>query len=113
MGSYNQFCRHCRQLIPGDAQVCPFCQRVNPLMSRCPRCQAPTRSTYRSCTVCGLTLEIQCPQCGQTTFFDDYCRHCSAPLTVECPNPKCRLRQAPLGDDCRQCGKPLKNKKEK
>lgn len=113
MGSYNQFCRHCSQLIPGDADICPSCQRLNPLMARCPRCHAPIRTTYRSCSHCGQSLEIPCPACGEPTFFDDRCQHCLASLTVECQNPKCRLIQPPLGTSCSKCGKPLPIRKEK
>lgn len=114
MGSFSQICRYCQRLIPGDADFCPHCQRINPLAARCPRCRAPIRTSYKSCASCGLELEIQCPRCGRTTFFDDYCQHCSARLTVECPNPKCRLTQASTNEKCCGCGQPLpKTNKER
>lgn len=107
MGSISHFCRHCDQLIPPDSETCPLCGKVNPMQARCPKCRAPIRRGWQSCSRCGLTLSVTCPECFKLSFFDDYCEHCQAHLVIHCPNPKCRHEQPPVGDICRKCGKPL------
>jgi len=109
MAGYKHFCRYCDKLIPGDSNVCPICGKKNPLGSpSCPKCKSPVQKGWKSCNSCGLNLEINCPKCSKLTFFGDYCQHCDAPLTVICPNPKCKTEQPPLGEKCLNCGKPLK-----
>ncbi len=109
MPGYKHPCRYCDQLIPSDANVCPFCGKVNPLGPlRCPKCRNPIQKDYKACSNCGLILEIACPKCGETTFFGDYCEHCEASLVVVCP--KCKKEQPPVGEKCIKCGKPLKLK---
>jgi RNA polymerase subunit RPABC4/transcription elongation factor Spt4 len=108
MAGYKHPCRYCGKLIPPESNVCPICGRRNPLSLRCPKCKSPIEKGWKSCSDCGLSLEIICPSCGKPTFFGDYCDVCDAPLTVICPNPKCRTEQPPLGDKCIKCHKPLK-----
>jgi len=107
MSSYKQPCRYCGQLVPPDSNVCPFCGKVNPTGSlRCARCRNPVQKGEKVCGDCGLSLEIPCPKCGKATFFGDYCEQCGSRLTVICP--KCKKEQPPLGPNCINCGRPLK-----
>ncbi len=109
MPGYQRPCRHCKQLVPADAAACPICGKVNPVYGpSCPRCAAHLEIAWKRCPGCGLTLEITCPKCGKPTFLDDYCSQCQSRLTVICPNRKCLFEQAPIGNKCIKCGKPLK-----
>jgi RNA polymerase subunit RPABC4/transcription elongation factor Spt4 len=100
-------CRHCGQLAPPDAGVCPMCGKVNPEGPRCPKCRAPIQTGWTACPSCGLALQAVCPECLASVFFDDYCSVCGARLVVRCPHPKCRAEQPPLGGPCVRCGKPM------
>ncbi|MEM2087879.1 MAG: hypothetical protein QXF52_04310 [Thermoproteota archaeon] len=73
--------------------------------TRCPRCRAPVEPNWVSCNTCGLALMINCPKCGQPTFFGDYCQSCWERRVVECK--KCRTVQPPVSARCIKCGKPL------
>lgn len=109
MAGYKHPCRYCDKLVPPESNVCPICGRKNPIGPlRCPKCKNPIEKGWVSCSNCGLTLKIICPKCGIETFFGDYCDSCKAPITVICPNPKCRTEQPPVGEKCIKCGKPLK-----
>lgn len=110
MAGYKHPCRYCDKLIPAESNVCPICGKNNPLSLHCPMCKASIEKGYKSCSSCGLSLEITCPKCGKLTFLDDYCEHCSAPLRVICQNPRCRVEQPIKGPKCIKCNKPLKNK---
>ena len=106
MPGYSKFCRYCDELVPPDATVCPSCGKENPTGSlRCPKCRSPIRPGWSRCLTCGLDLEIDCPECGERTFFGDYCEACDARLVVVCPH--CETEQPPVGDTCVECGKPL------
>ena len=84
MPGYKQPCRYCGQLVPPDSQVCPLCGKVNPLGPlRCPKCRNPIEQEWKNCSNCGLVLETVCPQCGQKTFFADYCEKCGARLVIK------------------------------
>ncbi|MFP4200983.1 MAG: double zinc ribbon domain-containing protein [Bacillota bacterium] len=107
MIGYQKPCRYCDELIPPTSNTCPNCGRVNPLSSRCPRCKTPLRAGWSHCPSCGLKLRIDCPYCGEKTFFGDYCDKCDARLLVRCTGEKCRLEQPPLGEVCIECGKPV------
>ena len=107
MAGYKHPCRHCGQLAPPDANVCPMCGKVNPLSARCPKCRAPIQAGWKRCSSCGQALEVVCPECLAAVFFDDYCAACGARLVVHCPHPKCRVEQPPLGGPCVKCGKPM------
>jgi len=107
MPGYKHPCRFCNALISADSNVCPACGRANPLGPiRCPKCRNPIEKGWKRCSNCGLSLEITCPKCGKTTFFDDSCEFCNARLVVVCP--KCKTEQPPIGEKCVKCGKPLK-----
>lgn len=109
MPGYKHSCKYCSKLIERDSNVCPFCSKVNPVGPlRCPKCRNPVQKNYKSCSNCGLSLEINCPKCGKITFFGDYCEHCDARLVVICQNPKCKTEQPPISDKCVKCGKLLK-----
>ncbi|HEX3049004.1 MAG TPA: zinc ribbon domain-containing protein [Bacillota bacterium] len=106
MPGYQHPCRYCDQLIPPDSNTCPLCGKVNPLGPlRCQKCRVPIQKGWKSCPGCGLTLETNCPHCGEKTFFGDYCDHCGKELKITCP--KCGTKQAPLSECCLQCKKPL------
>lgn len=106
MPGYKHPCRYCDKLLSADSHVCPFCGKVNPLGSlRCPRCSNPIPKGSVACGDCGLSLQVACPKCGQTTFFGDYCEHCDARLVVVCP--KCNTEQPPIGEKCVKCGRLL------
>jgi predicted amidophosphoribosyltransferase len=103
---YKHPCRYCGKLIPPNSNVCPFCAKDNPLGPlRCPRCMNPIDKEWKKCSGCGQELSVQCPECGEKTFFADYCEKCGARLVVKCPG--CLKEQPPLGDNCIKCGKPL------
>lgn len=105
MPGYREFCRFCDELVPSDAAVCPHCGKENPTGPlRCPKCHSPIQPGWNRCSTCGLTLEIECPTCRETTFFGDYCEVCDARLTVVCPH--CNTEQPPLGETCIECDKP-------
>ena len=107
MPGYKIPCRYCGKVIPPESSVCPVCGKANPIFLRCPRCRDLIEKEWVSCPSCGLSLKVTCPKCKAETFFGDYCEKCSSPLTVVCPNPKCRFEQPPIGDKCIRCGKPL------
>jgi ribosomal protein L40E len=109
MAGYKQPCRYCSELIAPESNVCPICGRVSPLGSpRCPKCRNPVQEGWVACSHCGLTLKTTCPQCGNETFFGDYCQSCDARLMVVCPHRKCGAEQPPLADTCIKCGKPMR-----
>jgi len=109
MPGYKHPCLYCGEFIPKDSSACPVCSKVNPLgPPRCPRCRTPVEKNWKSCSNCGLSLEIACPKCKEKTFFGDYCGKCGARLIVLCPDPECKTEQPPLGENCVKCGKPLK-----
>jgi predicted amidophosphoribosyltransferase len=106
MPGYKHPCRYCGKLVSTDDNVCPFCGKVNPVgPQRCPKCRNPIETGQVRCSNCGLSLQINCPNCGKPTFFGDYCQNCNNRLTVICP--KCKTEQPPLGEKCIKCGKPL------
>jgi RNA polymerase subunit RPABC4/transcription elongation factor Spt4 len=108
MPGYKHPCRYCGELVPPDSEVCPFCAKANPSGAfRCPKCRAPVEERWKSCSSCGLKLEIPCPKCGETVFFGDYCSKCGARLTVVCSDKRCAEEQPPVSAGCRKCGKPL------
>ncbi|MGB9627987.1 MAG: double zinc ribbon domain-containing protein [Thermodesulfobacteriota bacterium] len=107
MVGYKHPCRYCDGLIPPDSEVCPLCGRVNPTGPfRCPKCRSPIQRGWKNCSDCGLSLELVCPHCGKNTFFGDYCDHCNEVLRIICKH--CKTSQAPIGDRCIKCNKPLK-----
>lgn len=102
-------CRYCDELVAPESRACPICGKDNPVGPlRCPKCRSPIEPGWSRCGNCGLALEVECPSCSEKTFFCDYCERCGARLLVTCPNPKCRLEQPPLGDNCVKCHKPMK-----
>lgn len=106
MPGYKHPCKYCGKLVSVDDNVCPFCGKVNPVgPQRCPKCRNPIETGQARCSNCGLSLQINCPYCGKPTFFGDYCQNCTRRLTVICG--KCKTEQAPLGEKCIKCGKPL------
>lgn len=108
MVGYKHPCRYCNEFNEANANVCAFCGKINPVgQLRCPRCRNPIRKNFRNCSHCGLELNLDCPACGEKTFFGDYCEKCQARLTVTCPHPRCGEVQAPLEKKCVKCGKPL------
>jgi len=109
MSGYKHPCKYCGKLIEPDANVCPFCGKVNPIgLLRCPKCEYPIQKDYKVCPNCGLKLEITCPYCGEQTFFGDYCDKCGTRLLMICSNRKCKIEQPPIEENCIKCGKPLK-----
>lgn len=108
MVGYKHPCRYCNEFIPPDSNYCPVCNKVNPLgQLRCPKCKSPVRKSWSSCSHCGLSLSITCPNCGGNTFFGDYCGNCEERLLVTCPNSKCNTVQPPISKVCIKCGQPL------
>lgn len=108
MAGYKQPCRYCDRLIPPESNVCPLCGKVEPLGPlRCPRCRDPVERGWIRCSRCGLSLELLCPHCFESTFFGSYCDRCGRRLVVVCPNRKCGTEQPPLQDVCIRCGQPL------
>ncbi|MDZ4655045.1 MAG: zinc ribbon domain-containing protein [Coriobacteriia bacterium] len=106
---YKHPCRYCGGLIPADSNMCPLCGKVNPLGPlRCPKCRNPIQRDWTNCSDCGISLITECPQCGEPTFFGDYCEHCDARLVVVCPNKRCKKEQPPIQETCIACGKSLK-----
>lgn len=108
MVGYKVPCRYCETLVEPNAGFCPMCSRVNPAGPlRCPVCRNPVRRQWVTCSNCGVKLKVACHRCGEQTFLADYCDSCSDRLIVTCPHDKCGVEQAPVGDNCRECGKPL------
>lgn len=108
MVGYKHPCNYCDRLVPREARVCPHCGKANPTGPlRCFQCMSPIEKDWLACSHCGQRLQVNCPQCGKATFLGDKCAHCAAPLTVVCPNKKCKHPQFP-GEVCIKCGKPLK-----
>lgn len=107
MAGYKHFCIYCNQLIPSDANVCPFCGMEDPFTYRCPKCRSVIEKGWMKCSGCGLNLQIQCPSCGKMTFVSSACEHCNVSLTVKCPNRKCGYVQVKIGDQCLRCHKKL------
>lgn len=110
MSGYKHPCQYCAVLVPPDANVCPFCGKVNPGGLRCPRCKSPIERGWKACSSCGIKLEVICPACAKTTFLGDYCQHCEATLTITCPNKKCKAVQSVIHENCSKCGKPMRDK---
>jgi len=109
MSTYKKPCEKCGELVPPDANVCPFCGRQNPTgPQRCPKCRSPVEQGWKVCSNCGFALAYTCPKCGKPTFPANFCDSCGAKLTVVCPNKKCGFEQFPTGDTCIKCGKKLK-----
>ncbi len=109
MVGYKHPCRYCDDLVPPNANVCPFCGKVNPVGPlRCPKCRNPVEKGWKACSHCGLALEISCPKCNEMTFLGDYCTNCETRLIEVCPNPKCRTEQPPGDVKCIKCGRSLK-----
>jgi len=107
---YKHPCRYCNGLIPPDSNICPFCNKENPLGPlRCPRCHNPIQKDWQSCSHCGLNLRINCPFCSSPTIFSDYCENCQKRLLVVCPH--CQFEQPPIGDNCVKCGQSLDQSK--
>ena len=105
MASYKHPCRYCNTLVDSQAQFCPACGKTNPTGPlRCPKCRSPVRKAHTHCSHCGLGLTITCFHCGESTFYADYCQHCSNQLVAVCPNPKCQRSTAPVKGKCQACG---------
>lgn len=114
MPGYKHPCRYCNQLIPPDSNVCPLCGKVNPAAPRCPKCRSPVEKGWMggqqpTCSHCGLSLTVACPECSQASFLDDYCEHCGARLIICCQH--CHAEIPPVGDRCLRCGKALPTRK--
>ena len=108
MATYKKACAKCGALIPGDAQVCPFCENADPFVSRCPRCRQPVEPGWKVCSSCGLKLIAVCSKCGNAVPAAPKCAACGAPLLVTCPNKRCNHMQLLTKENkCEQCGKPL------
>jgi len=111
---YKHPCRYCGGLIPADSNMCPLCGKVGPLGPlRCPKCRSPIQQGWTNCSDCGIPLTTECPQCGESTFFGDYCEHCDARLVVVCSNHKCKKEQPPIQETCIECGKSLEEVRSK
>ena len=41
-----------------------------------------TDNGWKACSNCGFSLEVKCPHCGQITFLDYHCEHCSGKLAI-------------------------------
>ncbi|MFB3895664.1 MAG: zinc ribbon domain-containing protein [bacterium] len=107
MPGYKHPCKYCDKLVPEDANVCPYCGKKNPVGSfRCPKCRNPIQKDYVACSNCGVSLKINCPNCGKPTFFGEYCDQCNQELVVICK--KCKTVQPPISETCIKCKKPLK-----
>jgi len=105
---YKQPCRYCNEFVDSDSDVCPFCGRYNPVGPlRCPRCRSPIMRTFKVCSSCGQSLQVECPDCGRNTFFGDHCNFCGSRLVIKCEN--CRTEQPPVSDICIDCGKKIKH----
>ncbi len=109
MATYKKACTKCGELIPGDAQFCPFCANSDPLVSRCARCRNPVEEGWKICSSCGLRLRTQCPQCGKDIPTAWKCIHCGSQVLVQCPNKKCNEVQLLTREGrCAKCGKAVK-----
>ncbi|MBA3044893.1 MAG: hypothetical protein FP824_01620 [Euryarchaeota archaeon] len=109
MPGYKHPCRYCNGLVENNTSVCPFCGKYNPLgPDRCPKCRNPIEKGMMKCSGCGISLEVQCPNCDESTYFGDHCDKCGERLVVICPRKKCKTEQPPIEGKCIKCGKPLK-----
>ncbi|WP_408606942.1 double zinc ribbon domain-containing protein [Geosporobacter subterraneus] len=52
-----------------DANVCPICDRKDPLFLRYPKCRSPVNKGWKACSNCGLKLVTVCPKCGKIAFL--------------------------------------------
>jgi RNA polymerase subunit RPABC4/transcription elongation factor Spt4 len=109
MATYKKACAKCGELIPGDAQFCPFCENRDPFVSRCPKCRQPVGDGWKICSSCGIKLKAVCAACGKETPTAEKCANCGAPVLVRCRNVKCNEVQVLTRDGvCAKCGKQLK-----
>jgi predicted amidophosphoribosyltransferase len=108
MATYKKACAKCGELIPGDAQFCPFCENADPFVLRCPKCRQPIQDSWKICSGCGIRLKPACAACGKETPLAPKCAHCGAPVLVRCRNAKCNETQVyTSANQCGKCGKPL------
>lgn len=108
MATYKKFCIYCNQLIPGDSQICPICEKENPFSMRCPKCSNPIQKNWKICSSCGIKLVAVCTKCGRETATAFKCEHCGAPVLVKCSNRKCLEIQILTKErKCIRCGNKL------
>lgn len=104
MAVYKHFCIYCDKLIPGDANVCPYCGAEDPFCLRCPKCRGPVEEGYKACPSCGLELTIKCPSCGKDApAYLKACPHCASSLLGTCSNKRCGNRQLFTIGVCMKC----------
>lgn len=109
MATYKKACAKCGELIPGDAQFCPFCENRDPFVDRCPKCRQPVGEGWKICSSCGIKLRTVCSVCGRETPTAEKCASCGAPVLVKCRNIKCNEVQIITKENkCSKCGKQLK-----
>lgn len=109
MATYKKSCAKCGELIPGDAQFCPFCENRDPFTARCPKCRQPVGEGWKICSCCGIKLKTVCAYCGKETSTAEKCANCGAPVLVQCKSAKCNEVQVYTRENkCVKCGKQLK-----
>lgn len=104
MAVYKHFCMYCDKLVPGDANVCPFCGAEDPFTQRCPKCRGPLEKGYLKCPSCGLDLKAICPACSKpVAAYLRQCPECGASMLGTCTNKKCGNTQLYSLTTCIKC----------
>lgn len=104
MAVYKHFCIYCDKLIPGDANVCPFCGVDDPFRARCPVCREPLEKGYTKCPSCGLDLKVACPSCAKpVAAYLRSCPECGASMLAHCTNSRCGNSQLYTIANCIKC----------
>lgn len=108
MATYKKVCMYCNELIPGDSQICPICEKQNPFSRRCSKCSNPIQKNWKICSSCGIKLVTICTKCGKETITDCKCLNCGAPILGKCSNRKClEIQIITKEGKCYKCGSEL------
>ena len=70
---YGDYCFECGKPLPAYIAAPPG-------SFMCPKCHNPTKKEFVACPHCGISLQIECPQCKKKTYYGVNCQECGKPL---------------------------------